>query len=226
MAGVCCVLLAPVSESRGQLWPSEDQRLSRGEVILSYKEAPDSSVHAVEGRILLDAPPDLVWSVITDYSSFPSIYPDISNAELLSRDGNIVRVKIKIKNIFLFPNLDYAMLVSEDPEDRSLKWDMQEGNLELLYGACSIQPFQDDHSRTKLVYTMARDPGWFLTPSFSTDLSNRSVVIQRLLGLRKEVRERKRELEENGEDSGIKAKWRKALFWWEKEEPSREKEGP
>ena len=76
---------------------------------------------------------------------------------------------------------------------------------------------------TKAIYIMARDPGWFV-PNFSAALENRSVVIERLLALRKEIRARKRALEGEPEDQNLKPKWRKALFWWEKDEEG--KPGP
>ena len=49
-------------------------------------------------------------------------------------------------------------------------------------------------------------------------------VIDRMISLRKEVRERKRAIEQGDQGSEDTPRWRKTLFWWEQEKPKPQKE--
>lgn len=208
-------ILLPESP-RAQPWLSEEERLSRGDVIISLKEAPESRVLEVQGEILYNAPLELVWSVFTDYSSYARIFPDMEVSQVLERRGNVVRVKIRINNLWPNPDFEYIIKITENRPAKSISWIMEEGNLKTLYGSCALQILVlDKEQKTKVIYTMDRDSGWFV-PSLNAALANRSVVIERLLAQRKEIRIKKRFMEGINEDPNIKPKWRKALFWWEK----------
>ena len=196
---------------------ADEDRLIRGDVLISFKQAPELPINEVQGEILLDAPPDLIWSVLTDYGSYHKIFPNILSSELLSRAENNVRLRMKINNLWPYPDFEYVLDITEDKAAMSFSWTMEEGNLKTYYGSCSLVPFPPDPAKIRVVYIMARDPGWFV-PRFSSDLDNRSLVIETLMALRKEVRERKKKLEPGEEAAKIKPQWGKALFWWEKDE--------
>jgi len=201
----------------GQPWLSDEERLLRGNVIITFREVPSTFIHEVEGRILLEAPVGLVWDTLRDYDSWAKIFPDLEQVKVIEKSGNTVRLEIRINNIWPVSDFEYAIAVSEKLPEHSLSWAMEEGNLKTLYGSCGLRIFKNDPEKTMVSCTMARDPGWFV-PFFSSDLANRSVVIERMVGLRKEVRSRKRYMEQkSGEDNNIRPKWKKALFWWEKD---------
>src|SRR4030042_2596293 len=78
---------------------ADEGRLARGDVLISFREAPETSVHEVHGEILIDAPPELLWSGLTDYAAYQKIFPSIAGSAPLDRKENIARVKIRIKNL-------------------------------------------------------------------------------------------------------------------------------
>jgi len=209
-------VLYPASAG-AQPWLSEDDRLKRGDVIISYKEAPDTLVHEVQAEIIYETGPEMVWTILTDYNSYERIFPDIESVEVVKRNARGATLKIRIDNLWPSPDFIYTISISEDPAQKVLTWKMVEGNLKILYGSCSLEALPGETVMTKATYRLTRDPGWFV-PGFSSDLTNRSIVIERLLALRKEIRDRKKILEPGEDDSEIRPKWRKALFWWEKEE--------
>lgn len=198
---------------------SDEGRLLRGDVLISFKEAPDTSVHEVKGEVLIDAPWEMVWPVLTDYASYYKIFPSIAASEVLERKNGAARLKIRINNLWPYSDFVYTLKVKEDKNARTISLVMEEGNLKTEYESFAIQPFAPDPAKSKVVYVLARDPGWFV-PRFSADLDNRAIVIERLLAVRKEVRNRKKSLEPATENPEIKPQWRKALFWWEKNEDS------
>jgi carbon monoxide dehydrogenase subunit G len=225
LPGFALFILVPAMV-QAQAWLSEDDRLARGEVIISFKEAPGTSLHDVEGVILIDAPPELIWEALTDYASYHRIFPSISGSEVLEHKEDTSRVRIRINNLWPYPDFEYVLVIKEDKSAWSVSWNMEEGNLKTTYGSCSFQLFPPDAEKTKVVYVLSRDTGEWFVPGFSKDLDNRNILIERLLALRKEIREKKKALEEKKNDSEIKPKWRKALFWWEKDEQGQDREKP
>lgn len=193
---------------------SHEARLLKGEVLISYREARDIHVHEVKGEILCEGPPELVWSVITDYPAYPRIFPDILSVRVVERRSDGVRLKVRSNNLYLWPYSlqDYIMLVKENKTGFLLSWRLEKGNIRTLYGSCLLEPLSKDPNKTKVTYLYAYDPGWFV-PAFTSDLANRSTVIDRLIGLRKEVRKRKKDPQAATPNVG--PKWKKAPFWWQ-----------
>ncbi len=216
--------LWPSGHGEAQLLPSDEDRLNRGEVIISFKEAPDTRVHEVKGEILFDAPAEMVWEVMTDYKEYARIFPDIHAVEVLPSKDETKRLHVTVKNIWPSPDYNYILAFAEDKPAWTITWKMEEGNLKSLYGSFSIEFFPKDPKKVKAIYVMARNQGW-IVPTLNADLANRAIVIDRLLAVRKELRERKKALDED-KPSDIKPQWRKAIFWWEKdqEEPAQNKD--
>jgi carbon monoxide dehydrogenase subunit G len=206
-------------------WISDESRLQRGDVLISFREAPQTAVHEVQGEILIDAPPQMIWAVLTDYADYQKIFPSIAGSELLGRHQNTARVKIRINNLWPYPDFVYTLKAAENKSAWTISFTMEEGNLKTEYESIALQPFAADPGQTRVTWLMARDPGWFV-PKFSSDLDNRSIVIERLVALRKEVRTRKKQLEPGNDGTDIKPQWRKALFWWEKDEDEPAKPKP
>jgi len=216
-----CVL--PGSGS-SQPWLNDADRLLRGDVIISFTESPEQSVDEVQGEILYDADLALVWEVITDYEQWASIFPDLATSEVIKIDGDLVKVAFTINNLWPSPDFNYKVVFTEEKTKALLSYKMEEGNLKTLFGSIQLKAFEDDPNKTRVIYKMTRDTGWFI-PFYSPDLANRSIVIERLLSIRREIRERKEKDQDEENDTEIKPKWRKALFWWEKDEDKKE-EGP
>ncbi len=212
------VLLLVVLFSAGsysQVWKSDEERLLEGEILISFKKVPDTLVNEVQARIHFDAPPEMVWEVLTDYQHYEGLFDDITTCKVINEQGDIARLEVMINNLWPYPNFNYTVEVTEDEPGRRISWKMDEGNLRMLYGSASLAKFPEGEDTTRLTYSMVRDPGWLL-PFVSPTLNNRSAVVERLMSLRRKIREKKAELEGNKQD--IKPKWEKALFWWQKDE--------
>jgi ribosome-associated toxin RatA of RatAB toxin-antitoxin module len=50
-------------------------RLDKGEVIVSAKDTPDSSLKHAEMTAVIEAPPEIVWQIITDVNNFKFFMP-------------------------------------------------------------------------------------------------------------------------------------------------------
>lgn len=56
-----------------------DQKLAAGEIIVSLKEVPGTSLKCAEMVGVVDAPPDIVWRVITDVNNYKNFMPQTRN---------------------------------------------------------------------------------------------------------------------------------------------------
>jgi polyketide cyclase/dehydrase/lipid transport protein len=226
MIASCCIS----SIAEAQLFPTDEQKLKRGEVIVSFKEVPDASYSIVQGEIVFDAPLDLVWEVLTDYYVYEKIFPDIDGVEVLEIKGNSSRVKIMVRNLWPLPPTEYVLVFKEDKKNLAINWIMEGKNPGHQSGSGILKFFGEETNQIKCTYSMSYTPGFFLT-RLSRDLESRSLIIERLVALRAEIRHRKKLLEKNG-DTSVQPNWKKVIFWWEKpegppqEDPETDKEKP
>ena len=207
-------LCLPAHAAGVQFQPSDQERLERGEAIVVFKAAENARISLVQGAIICEAPMDLVWSVIVDYPAYPRFFHDMDTVKVLEHSGYSARLRILTNNLWPYPDFDYVLRVAPNPTAWTLNWKMEEGNLKTLYGSCALSPAPKHPNKTLVVYSLVQDPGW-LVPRLSSEMSNRSLVIERLLALRQEVRNRKKV--GRAQPPNVKPQWRKALFWWEKE---------
>lgn len=190
----------------------DQEKLLRGEVLVTYKMVDDSKINLVQGQIMYEAAPEQVWAVLVDYPSYPKMFPDMNSITVMDGNGNSVRLRVETINYWPYPDLKYILRMQPSMASLSMNWKMEEGNLKTLYGACKLFPFPGQKGKTLAVYSLVQDPGW-LVPKFSSEMGNRSLVIERLLGLRQEIRNRKKATTA----PEIRPQWRKALFWWERQ---------
>ena len=57
-----------------------DHKLAAGEIIVSSKEVPGKSLKCAEMVGVVDAPPEIVWQVITDVNNFKNFMPRTRNS--------------------------------------------------------------------------------------------------------------------------------------------------
>ncbi|MHB9073928.1 MAG: SRPBCC family protein [Desulfobaccales bacterium] len=60
-----------------QAGPGEEirSRLDKGEIIVAAQDKPDSSLKSAEMTAIINAPPEIVWQIITDLNSFKFFMP-------------------------------------------------------------------------------------------------------------------------------------------------------
>jgi len=218
-----CLLLAGMGV---WLWPkrvlgqeNEDDKLKRGDILISFRPSPFSDLSEVTGVILFNAPLAIVWKVLTNYDDYARFLPDISQSKVERKEGAVVWQRVEVHNLWPLPDFHYLLKITNRPEAGEIGWQMLEGNLKNLYGRWKLEPFAANPNQTKAMYTLLQDPGGFfgdLTQNFST----RSLVLERLDAFHAEI-----QLEKTRQDGQpervIRPNWRKAIFWWEELEPPR-----
>ena len=69
------------------------QQLTGGSPLVVVEENKDGSLKLVTGGVLVEAPPEVVWEVITDYARYPEWMPEVEEMTVLKEEGNMREVR-------------------------------------------------------------------------------------------------------------------------------------
>ena len=78
-----------------------------------------------EQSILIRAPIDRVFAVITDYESYPEFLPDLKETRLLSRQDGVAVVRFELE---LVMRVSYTLRLQEDPP-ATVSWTLEEAKM-------------------------------------------------------------------------------------------------
>ena len=89
----------------------------------------------------LPVSPDHAWTVLTNYVATGEAMPDISKVQLLSRQGNVIRLHQTYNAPYTFGLTIRATLSVKETPKTSIRFDMVEGELiRQLNGSWTITP--------------------------------------------------------------------------------------
>jgi ribosome-associated toxin RatA of RatAB toxin-antitoxin module len=133
----------------------EIQQLAKGELI--RKPLPQSRTNGFYGGAgfaIINASPEAVWKALSDYASYPQIFPRTVEAKELSRkdDNSLVRMVIGYKIL----SIEYALSMNRDWEKRTLTFSLAENkphDIDTSKGYWKLFPQAD--GRTLVAYAVA-----------------------------------------------------------------------
>lgn len=115
--------------------------------------------HVTRGvtQIEIDAPTNVVWSVLTDFQQYPQIFNGIQSCRVTKREGGLVFTESYLKpHMFLSEPCQHVVNdLSAAPQ--ALTWHALDGNFKSLDGKWELKPMAG--GRCLAVYTLAVDPG-------------------------------------------------------------------
>ncbi len=76
-------------------------------------------------HILIDAPIERVFSVITDYPRYPEFLPEMKEVQVLSRHDGVVVVRFELE---LLMRVSYTLRLIEDAPS-SVRWSLEEAKM-------------------------------------------------------------------------------------------------
>ena len=79
----------------------------------------------VEREIVINAPPEKVYEVITDYESYPQFLPEIVGVETLSRNDGEAVIRFELE---LIMRISYTLRLKENGKD-GVHWTLEEAKL-------------------------------------------------------------------------------------------------
>ncbi len=134
--------------------------------ILLVEEKPQGDFPWVSAGVLIDAPADVVWEVITDFESYPDYIPQMQSAEVALKKDKITDVDMKLRVEFtslIGVNVSYSLRYLEMPPHR-LIWQRTKGDVKYTRGEWNLLPVEGGR-RTLAFY------------SFSSDLRSMNAIV-------------------------------------------------
>lgn len=120
--------------------------------------------------IEIDAPPETVMAVITDFANYPKFLAEMSEAVVLRRDGKVWVVKFAVSVV---RRLEYTLRL-EQTSDTAMSWTYVEGAFKANKGGWNLEPL-DGGKRTKAGYTIELEIGMFVPGSVMKTILEKSL---------------------------------------------------
>jgi len=173
-------------ESAVKLTAKEKQNLQKGQVVVGFTQKGSSKY--VLGRIILDANPEQIWSVLANPYEFENgIYSRMKDVQVLEDQPRHSVMRCKIAIGIIVPDIDAVVETDYWPMQK-IAFHRKEGSLKALDGGWKLTPV--DGGKTEVSYWMSIDPGvpvpgWLVNEGVKSDLPKTLVALRkRLISLR------------------------------------------
>lgn len=184
-----------------------------GEILVHLADVAGSAVKKATAVAVIDASPEQVFHVLTDYEAFPEFMPYCRAVNVEERDGDHARVRYELDFPWPIGDRHYVLKLTNRSETRgettvlinSWTYVPDSGNINDTYGTWEVLP----HGKNRAIarYTVFTDPGgkvpgW--AANMATDVSVPSIID----GIRKRVREvpeKEKPVKASGEAVGAKS---------------------
>jgi len=117
------------------------------------------SARVVQARVLIDAPPSLVWETLTDYRNIKNTLPGYEKSTVLQSRGATKLLDLAMRVAAFLPSYKYQVLAKEDEGNYHLQLSRVSGDFKSLSASYKLSP-QNNGSKTLLVYRLDIDPGF------------------------------------------------------------------
>jgi len=125
---------------------------------------------AARQQIEIDATPEAVMAVITDYEAYPRFLPEMEEAVVVSQEEGAWEVRFAVKVVRRF---SYTLrLVQESP--LTVRWTLVEGAFKVNEGGWDLVAL-DDGQRTHATYSIDLQVGMFVPGNILRSLVERSL---------------------------------------------------
>jgi ribosome-associated toxin RatA of RatAB toxin-antitoxin module len=160
--------------------PTEQERLSRGEIIVRTRPVPGSDLPEVTARGVIEAPPERVWALIDACGRYSRFMPRVKSSEEISRQGSTVVCRLEVELPFPFSNLVSVTRARHEagPPLWSRRWDLVEGDYHHNRGAWELAAFAGNPQRTLALYRV-----WAVPKTVLPDAIVRSAQGKKIEGL-------------------------------------------
>ncbi len=116
------------------------------------------NVRTVHAKVLIQAPPAIVWNTLTDYPLVSDIFPGYERSRVLQSRGSHKLVAVAMKVAAFLPTYKYQMQAYENAASYQLNMTRVSGDFKSLNATYKLTP-QNNGTATLLTYRMNIDPG-------------------------------------------------------------------
>jgi uncharacterized protein YndB with AHSA1/START domain len=216
-AAVFLALLSCSHRDRGLVGKGTDLLLDEGKVITRVERMPESGARSGEAEGVIDAPPESVWKIISDYNHHKEFMPSILDSftirpealQLLEgiRPGELRALESQLRQYktdeppgrvvylygvgdFPWPIADkgYILKVARDPDHYTTHASMVIGQMKVNESFWELKPYGPNGSKTLARYRIILDPG-VPVPGFLIDIATNSTLPDVIRAVRQRVKD-------------------------------------
>jgi len=117
------------------------QRLTGGSPLVVVEEHEGGGLKLVTGGVLVEAPREYVWDVITDYSKYPDWMPEVEEVTVVRDEGNSKDIKYELlfKISIITRRVKYTLRKFSKKPSR-IEWELVEGDFDYAVGGWQLVP--------------------------------------------------------------------------------------
>src|SRR5690606_10056710 len=93
------------------------QAQTDGLTMLTIASEPKANVKTIQAKVVIEAPPAMVWNVITDYPDLKNILPGYEKSSLIKSGASGKILDIAMKVAAFLPTYKYQVRVQENSTD-------------------------------------------------------------------------------------------------------------
>lgn len=110
------------------------------------------------GRVLVTAPIDTVWNVVTDYDHFQNFLPGVVSSRILAKQGNqIVFEQVNAVKVLVFTQKSRLVVIADKQYPKQIDFRLKEGEIKSLNGVWKLEPISA--SQVLVTQNVTFDPG-------------------------------------------------------------------
>lgn len=129
------VVSSPQTIALANLPTAEQAALRQGKAIVTGEKGN------LVGRVLIKAPTQVAWKVLTDYDNFEQFFPTIQESKLISSSGNLrVFEQLNVVRIFGISSRSRITLASTENYPKQITFSLVKGDLNAMDGAWQLEP--------------------------------------------------------------------------------------
>ena len=167
----------------------EAQKAGEG-LVVKVKDTERDSMKIVQGQINIQAPPKLVWDVITSYESYPELFDRYKRMDILEKKGDWELHRSEVDYPVFGSRYVVNVLLHERPQWR-IQFHRAEGTIKHVEGVWQLR--QTAPGRTVMLYSVRLDPGLPFVPSWVVTWGTQTMMPSILRSVAKEALKRQKD---------------------------------
>jgi uncharacterized membrane protein len=109
-------------------------------------------------QMLIDASPQRIWEVLTDFDDYPSWAHDLKSVTVVERDDEGRPRDVAFRAAAMGRSTSYTLRYDYDRAPDVLAWRLVKGDItRKLDGSYELRPLDDSPGRTEVIYHLAVD---------------------------------------------------------------------
>ena len=172
------------AESASQVQPYEAAIEYKKIIVMTLTKMPDG-VTGMKSTVYIDAPPVVVWKVLTDYNNLKRYIPRMIESDLVEDKGRLKVINLTgVFKIFLFKKTIHISINMHESYPSRIDYEKISGDFEVYRGSWIFQMYSSEG--TILTYESEIKPS-FAAPDFIFQSTLKSDMITGLTALKTEA---------------------------------------